>query len=39
MRINALKDVPTYQLKIPDQWFTPLSKFLKNTSLKEVPQS
>ena len=38
MRIDAPKDVPTHQLKNPDQWISPLGKFLRKTSLDEVPQ-
>ncbi len=38
MRIDTPKDVPTHQLKNPEQWITPLGKFLRRTSLDEVPQ-
>jgi O-antigen biosynthesis protein WbqP len=38
MRIDAPKDVPTHQLKNPEQWITPLGKFLRKSSLDEVPQ-
>ncbi len=38
MRIDAPKDVPTHQLKNPEKWITPLGKFLRRTSLDEVPQ-
>ncbi len=38
MKINTPKDVPTHQLKNPEQWITPLGKFLRRTSLDEVPQ-
>ncbi len=38
MRIETPKDVPTHQLKNPDQWITPIGKFLRKTSLDEVPQ-
>jgi O-antigen biosynthesis protein WbqP len=38
MRIDTTKDVPTHQLKNPEQWITPLGKFLRRTSLDEVPQ-
>lgn len=38
MRIDTPKDVPTHQLKNPEQWITPLGSFLRKTSLDEVPQ-
>ena len=38
MRIDAPKDIPTHQLNNPEQWITPLGKFLRKTSLDEVPQ-
>ncbi len=38
MRIDAPKDVPTHQLRNPEKWITPLGKFLRRTSLDEVPQ-
>jgi O-antigen biosynthesis protein WbqP len=38
MRIDTPKDVPTHQLTNPEQWITPLGKFLRKTSLDEVPQ-
>jgi O-antigen biosynthesis protein WbqP len=38
MRIDTPSDVPTHLLKNPDQWITPLGKFLRKTSLDEVPQ-
>jgi len=38
MRIDTPKDVPTHQLKNPEKWITPLGKFLRKTSLDEVPQ-
>jgi O-antigen biosynthesis protein WbqP len=38
MRIDTPNDVPTHLLKNPEQWITPLGKFLRRTSLDEVPQ-
>jgi O-antigen biosynthesis protein WbqP len=38
MRINTPKDVPTHQLKNPEQYITPIGRFLRKTSLDEVPQ-
>jgi O-antigen biosynthesis protein WbqP len=38
MRIDTPKDVPTHQLINPQKWITPLGKFLRKTSLDEVPQ-
>lgn len=38
MRFDTPKDVPTHQLKNPERWITPLGKFLRKTSLDEVPQ-
>jgi O-antigen biosynthesis protein WbqP len=38
MRTDTPKDVPTHQLKKPEQWITPLGKFLRKTSLDELPQ-
>jgi O-antigen biosynthesis protein WbqP len=38
MRIDTPKDVPTHQLKNPEKWITPFGKFLRKTSLDEVPQ-
>ncbi len=38
MRIDTPKDVPTHQLKDPQKWITPLGKFLRKSSLDEIPQ-
>ena len=38
MRIDAPRETPTHQLKNPEQWITPLGKFLRKTSLDELPQ-
>jgi len=38
MRIDTPSDVPTHLLKNPKQWITPLGKFLRKTSLDEIPQ-
>ena len=38
MKIDTPRDLPTHQLKDPEQWITPLGKFLRKTSLDEIPQ-
>jgi len=38
MRIDAPKDCPTHQLENPEQWITRVGKFLRKTSLDELPQ-
>lgn len=38
MRIDTPKDVPTHLLENPDQWITKVGKFLRRTSLDELPQ-
>lgn len=38
MRIDTPKDTPTHLLKNPDQWITKVGKFLRKTSLDELPQ-
>ncbi|MCL2400581.1 MAG: sugar transferase [Defluviitaleaceae bacterium] len=38
MRIDTPKDTPTHLLKSPDQYITRAGKFLRRTSLDELPQ-
>lgn len=38
MRIDTPKDTPTHLLTNPDQWITKVGKFLRATSLDELPQ-
>ncbi len=38
MRIDTPKDVPTHMLENPEQWITKVGKFLRKTSLDELPQ-
>lgn len=38
MRIDTPKDVPTHMLENPDRYITPVGKFLRKTSLDELPQ-
>lgn len=38
MRIDTPSDMPTHLLKNPDQWITKVGKFLRKTSLDELPQ-
>ncbi len=38
MRIDTPKDTPTHLLENPEQWITKAGKFLRETSLDELPQ-
>jgi O-antigen biosynthesis protein WbqP len=38
MRIDTPKDKPTHLLENPDRWITKVGKFLRSTSLDELPQ-
>ena len=38
MRIDTPKDVPTHLLKNPNQYMTRIGRFLRKTSLDELPQ-
>ena len=38
MRIDTPKDIPTHLLENPQQWITSVGKFLRKTSLDELPQ-
>jgi len=38
MRIDTPKDTPTHLLKDPEQYITKVGKFLRKTSLDELPQ-
>ncbi|MER2295057.1 MAG: sugar transferase [Desemzia incerta] len=38
MRIDTPKDTPTHLLSNPDKWITRTGKFLRKTSLDELPQ-
>ncbi len=38
MRIDTPKDTPTHLLENPEQWITTVGKFLRKTSLDELPQ-
>lgn len=39
MRIDTPHDTPTHLLENPEQWITPVGKFLRKTSLDEIPQA
>lgn len=38
MSIDTPRDIPTHLLENPDQWITKVGKFLRKTSLDELPQ-
>lgn len=38
MRIDTPKETPTHLLENPEQWITKVGKFLRKTSLDEIPQ-
>ncbi len=38
MRIDTPSDMPTHLLDNPDQWITKVGKFMRKTSLDELPQ-
>ena len=38
MKIDTPKDTPTHLLENPEQWITRVGKFLRKTSLDELPQ-
>lgn len=38
MRVDTPKDVPTHLLEDPDQYITKMGRFLRKTSLDELPQ-
>ena len=39
MRIDTPKDIPTHLLNNPEQYITKIGKFLRKTSLDEIPQA
>ena len=38
MRLDAPADVPTCRIANPDKWITPIGRFLRRTSIDELPQ-
>jgi O-antigen biosynthesis protein WbqP len=38
MRVDTPKDTPTHMLENPEKWITKMGKFLRKTSLDEIPQ-
>jgi O-antigen biosynthesis protein WbqP len=38
MKIDTPKETPTHMLENPEQWITKVGKFLRKTSLDELPQ-
>ena len=38
MSIDTPKEIPTHMLKNPDQYITQIGRFLRRTSLDELPQ-
>lgn len=38
MRVDTPKDIPTHLLENPQQWITKVGRFLRKTSLDELPQ-
>ena len=38
MRVDTPSELPTHKMINPDQWITPIGKFLRKTSLDEIPQ-
>jgi O-antigen biosynthesis protein WbqP len=39
MRIDTPRDVPTHMLENPDQWITRVGKFLRKSSMDELPRT